>query len=140
MKTPKYFTAILFALANLVCVGTLAAQTPVATPPPAIEEDEIIKVNSRLVVVPVSVVDAQGNPVSGLGMDDFRLMEEGRRQTIESVGTAESVPLEIALLFDVSASTDRMFRLARDRAKFLREVMKSDDQHLYSRSGSSLSL
>ena len=66
----------------------------------------MIKVDSRLVVVPVSVVDPAGEPVLGLGLEDFRVSEDGRQQILESVGTAEQVPLEIALLFDVSASTD----------------------------------
>src|SRR4051794_25924086 len=79
------------------------AQTP--TPKPTKEDDEVIKVSSRLIVVPVSVTDTQGQPVQGLTAADFRIAEEGRPQKIENVGTADAVPLEIALLFDVSAST-----------------------------------
>ena len=57
----------------------------------------MIKVDSRLVVVPVSVVDPAGEPVLGLGLEDFRVSEDGRQQILESVGTAEQVPLEIGL-------------------------------------------
>lgn len=89
----------------------------------------MIKVDSRLVVVPVSVTNANGEPVLGLTLKDFNILEEGRVQLIESVGSAEKVPLEIALLFDVSASTDAMFRFQQETAaKFLKEVLRPEDR------------
>lgn len=104
-----------------------AGQTP--TPRPTPPEDEVIKVNSRLIVVPVSVTDANGLPVTGLTAADFRVLEENRPQTLESVGSADVVPLEIALLFDVSASTDKMFRFQQETAaKFLKDVMRPMDR------------
>ena len=115
---------VLIALALLTAASWAQTPTPRATP-----DDEVIKVSSRLVVVPVSVTDDKGNPVVGLTAADFRISEEGRRQTIESVGSADVVPLEIALLFDVSASTDAMFRFEQDTAaKFLADVMKPTDR------------
>ncbi len=101
----------------------------VAPTPPVKEEDQVIKVNSRLVVVPVSVVDPNGEPVVGLKVDSFKISEENRSQAIDSVGDAEKVPLEIALLFDVSASTDAMFRFQQETAaKFLKEVLRPEDR------------
>ena len=53
------------------------AQTP--TPKPkATPDDEVIKVDSRLVVVPVSVTDANGQAVLGLTAKDFRIAEDGK--------------------------------------------------------------
>lgn len=106
------------------------SQTPTPTPTPRISEDtDVIKVDSRLIVIPVSVVDANGEPVTGLTAADFRVLESGRVQQLETVGGADVVPLEIALLFDVSASTDAMFRFQQETAaKFLREVMRPDDR------------
>ncbi|HKX84528.1 MAG TPA: hypothetical protein VJL58_09950, partial [Pyrinomonadaceae bacterium] len=101
-------------------------QTPTPTPIP--EEEGIVKVKSQLVAIPVSVTDPSGNPVLGLKADDFTVIEEGRRQTIDSVADANKVPLDIALLFDVSASTDAMFKFEQETAaKFLREVMRPID-------------
>lgn len=112
-----------------ILLSAIAANAQTPTPTPKVIDDEIIKVESRLVVVPVSVTDANGQAVSGLTAQDFRLLEEGRGQTIENVGTAASVPLEIALLFDVSASTDKMFKFEQDTAaKFLQDVMRPDDR------------
>lgn len=122
--------AVSFFLATVVwaCSPVASAQSPTPTPA-AREEDQVIKVDSRLVVVPVSVVDPNGNPVLGLRAENFRITEEGREQAIESVGNAETVPLEIALLFDVSASTDAMFKFQQETAaKFLREVLRADDR------------
>jgi Ca-activated chloride channel family protein len=106
------------------------SQTPVGTPPPLPEvDDEIIKVESRLVVVPVSVTDGNGNPVRGLGAESFRVRENNRNQEIAEVSAAEKIPLEIALLFDVSASTDAMFKFEQETAaKFLQDVMRPIDR------------
>lgn len=104
------------------------AQTPKPTPPAA-DDDDIVKVNSRLVVVPVSVTDAAGQPVTGLKAANFRIAEEGKNQQIETVSDADKVPLEIALLFDISASTDSMFQFEQDTAaRFLRDVMRPEDR------------
>jgi Ca-activated chloride channel family protein len=75
------------------------------------------------------VVDRNGEPVTGLKTEDFAVKEEGRNQAIETVGDAMSTPLEIAVLFDISASTDAMFKFQQETAaKFLREVMRPDDR------------
>ena len=99
-------------------------------PPPIIEEDKgIIKVESRLVIVPVSVTDGNGNPIKGLAKENFRVKENARGQEIAEVSDAEKVPLEIAVLFDVSASTDPMFEFERKTAaQFLQEVMRPVDR------------
>ena len=122
----------LFFVVNLLLLVSLAAfsQKPAPTATPKISDDEgVIKVDSRLVVIPVSVTDASGQPVQGLKIGDFSVTEEGRRQKIDSVLPAEAVPLEIALLFDVSASTDAMFKFEQDTAaKFLQDVLKPNDR------------
>jgi len=56
-------------------------------------------------------------------------LEEGKNQKIEDVAPGEKVPLEIALLFDVSASTDAMFGYELDTAaRFLAGVMRPEDR------------
>lgn len=131
MKLRTLFSTALLTALFLASFTLLSAQTPTPTPgsSKAKEDDEVIKVSSRLIVVPISVVDANGNPVTGLKAEDFRLKEENRPQLIDSVGNAETVPLEIALLFDISATTSPMFKFQQETAaKFLREVMKPSDR------------
>src|SRR5688500_2001314 len=71
---------LLAVLALFSCVSFAAGQTirdlpppppapkpkPKPTPPPKDEDFDVIKTNSNLVMVPVSVVDAQGQAVHGL--------------------------------------------------------------------------
>jgi len=105
------------------------AQTPKSTPTPVAEDGDIIKVDSRLVVVPVSVTDAAGQPVLGLKAQDFRILEENKSQEIAQVSDAEKIPLEIALLIDVSSSLNPLFKFQQETAaKFLQEVMRPEDR------------
>ena len=126
-KFPRLFVSLFFATClSLAVIGQTATPTPKSL---GSDEGQVIKVDSRLVVVPVAVTDANGQPVQGLKASDFRIAEEGRPQKIDTVSPAEAVPLEIVLLFDVSASTDAMFRFEQDTAaKFLQEVLRPIDR------------
>lgn len=124
MKHSAFLFVLIFAF-----VFSAFAQTAQPTPQKAQEEDEVIKINSRLVVVPVSVLDPSGQPVPGLTAKDFRVSEENKPQEVAQVSDAEQVPLEIALLFDISASTDAMFQFEQETAaQFLKSVMRPQDR------------
>lgn len=121
--------SIFFILAIIFVFNSAANAQITPPPPPVIDDGEIIKIDSRLIVVPVSVLDANGQPVLGLTAKDFRIKEQNQAQEIAEVSDAEKVPLEIALLFDVSASTDTMFKFQQETAaKFLQEVMRPEDR------------
>ena len=102
---------------------------PKPPPPPKDEDYEVVRVTSNLVVVPVSVTDSAGQPVLGLKVPDFRLEEEGRAQEIAEIGDPEQVPLDIAILLDVSSSVDARFAFEQQAAAgFLKQVLKSGDR------------
>ncbi|MCA1632665.1 MAG: VWA domain-containing protein [Acidobacteria bacterium] len=105
---------------------------PATTPAPseeAIDEDEVVRVTSNLVVVPVSVTDAGGNAVQGLKVGDFKLEEEARAQELSAVGDADQVPLDIAIVFDVSSSVTKNFEFEKKSAAgFLKQVLKPIDR------------
>ncbi len=123
----KQFALILTLI--LVFAFSVFAQKTQPTPPKTEDEGDVIKVESRLVVVPVSVTDSLGQPVQGLKAQDFRVAEDNKNQEIAQIGDAEKVPLEIALLFDISASTDAMFQFEQETAaKFLQQVMRPEDR------------
>lgn len=129
MRKIRHSYPALLIFTILASAFAASAQTAKPTPPIPDDDGEVIKVDSRLIVVPVSVTDANGEPVLGLTAKDFRLSEENRNQVIDNVGGAEVVPLDIAVLFDVSASTDTMFRFEQETAAaFLRDVMKENDR------------
>src|ERR1051325_79201 len=110
------------------------APTPKPTPtpaPPRDEDFEVIKVSSNLVMVPVSVVDASGQAVHGLQVGDFRLDEEGKQQQIVEIGNPDQVPLDIAILFDVSSSVSEKGFFGfqqKAAAAFLKQVLKPSDR------------
>lgn len=103
--------------------------TPTPVPTPKDEDFDIIRTTSNLVMVPVSVVDGSGQPVKGLKIADFLLEEEGKRQEIAQIGDPEEVPLEIALLIDISGSTHTRFDFEKQAAsQFLKQVLKPQDR------------
>lgn len=144
----KYFGPALLAavLALFFCSTFAAAQslkdlpppppppptpTPTPIPTPKDEDFDIIRTTSNLVMVPVSVVSPQGQPVLGLKLADFRLHEEGREQQIAELGNPDQVPLDIAILFDISSSVSQkgFFEFQQKAAaSFLRQVLKPVDR------------
>jgi Ca-activated chloride channel family protein len=110
--------------------------TPKPTPTPkrveeTLDETDVVRTTSNLVVVPVAVTDASGNAVQGLKKEDFSLEEEGRAQDLQAVGDADQVPLDIVILFDISSSvTARSFFELQQQAaaSFLRQVLKPVDR------------
>jgi Ca-activated chloride channel homolog len=63
-----------------------------------------IKVRVNVVNVPVSVLDKAGIPVVDLSKNDFKLYEDGTRQTIRYFSSAVVPPLRIGLILDTSNS------------------------------------
>jgi len=91
-------------------------------------EAETIRIPSNLVAVPVSVTDANGEPVRNLKAEDFRLEEEGVAQQLQTLGEPGKTPIELALLFDVSRSVRNRFDFEREAAtRFLREILRPGD-------------
>jgi len=100
-------------------------QKPKPTPEP---EAPPIRIDTNLVAVPVSVTDAEGNPVRNLTVEDFQLEEEGVKQQIQPLGEPGKTPIELALLFDVSRSVRNRFDFERETAgRFLKEILKPGD-------------
>ena len=101
---------------------------PTSTPRPAAkdESDEIIKVNSVLVPIPVSVLDTSGKAVTDLKLTDFELKIDGKVVEIGDLARSET-PIRMAMLFDNSASV----LIARDFEKeaavrFFRRVIRPE--------------
>ena len=92
------------------------------------EEGEVLRIESKLVAVPVSVTDAKGEPIRGLKPEDFQLEEEGRLQQLVTLGDPGQTPVELSLVFDVSGSVYERFKFQQDAAaRFLRQVLKPKD-------------
>jgi VWFA-related protein len=80
-----------------------ANAVPAATPE-EVEEGDVVRVDTSLVTVPVSVLDRQGRFVPNLRREDFSVFENGVEQSIAYFEPAEK-PFTVALVLDTSAST-----------------------------------
>lgn len=85
---------------------TVPAPLPTATPSAdtSTSDDEIIKVNTQLVSVPVRVMDRKGRFIGGLAKENFRVFENGKEQQIAHFSN-ENEPFTVALVLDMSYST-----------------------------------
>lgn len=84
--------------------GNRPKPAPTATPL-SDDENEVIKVETELVTMPVSVLDRDGRFISGLTQRDFQIFENGIQQQIEHFQSVEQ-PFTVILLIDVSPSTE----------------------------------
>ena len=95
---------------------------------PAEEPGEVLRIDSKLVAVPVSVTDPKGEPIRGLKPEDFQLQEEGRLQQLVALGDPGQTPVELSLVFDVSGSVYERFKFQQEAAaRFLKQVLKPKD-------------
>src|ERR671916_1785336 len=58
------------------------AQNPAAPAPFEIGEDEVLKIDTDMVLVEVTVTDAAGRPARGLRAEDFKLYDDGEERAI----------------------------------------------------------
>ena len=113
-----------------------SVEKPLPTPTPAmttaislaVDDDDIIRVNSNLVAIPASVVSKSGKPLSGLKLEDFTLLVDGTPATLSEVNFAET-PVRLVMLFDNSSSQTAARDLEKKAAlKFFKRVLRPVDQ------------
>ncbi len=68
------------------------------------DNDDVIKVNTQLVSVPVRVMDKKGRFIGGLQKENFTVTEDGVEQEIDLFSN-EHEPFTVALVLDMSYST-----------------------------------
>jgi Ca-activated chloride channel family protein len=117
-------TLLLFALA--ACLLTFGATVTARQ-----DEDEVVRVNSDLVVLNVTVTDKQGLYVHKLSRPDFKILEDGREQQV-SLFSVEETPFAAAILLDTSGSMESRLTLARAAAvRFLEGLREEDVASVY---------
>lgn len=82
----------------------------------AAEVDDVVRVRTEEVLLPVSVRDWSGISINGLNRDDFIVYDEGVRQEIRSFNR-QRVAANIVLLLDASGSVFQQMRFIREAAK-----------------------
>lgn len=89
-------------------------------------EGDVIRFDTALVTVPVTVLDRNGRYVPQLRREDFRLYENGEEQKIAYFGTTDS-PFSVVLLIDTSGSTQLRLDDIQDAAiNFVGKLKPSD--------------
>ena len=151
--------AISLPLFSLLCIsgGTVCAQTPaeMGPPPPAppvlrpaksivavpaasqppkedepeVEENDIVRVSTSLITVPAEVMDRSGRYIGTLRKDDFRIYENGVEQDVAYFASIEQ-PFTVALLLDVSGSTQSQLQAIRSAANTFIKGLRPNDRLL----------
>ncbi len=93
-----------------------------------VDEDDVLRIDTDMVLVEVTVTDAQGRPVRGLRAEDFKLYDDGEARDIAFVnverrGGAER-PVAVVFAVDVSGSmtSEEMVRLQSALGVFSQKV------------------
>lgn len=89
-------------------------------------EGDVIRFDTSLVTVPVTVLDRYGRYVPQLRRENFRILENGVEQKIAYFATTDS-PFSVVLLIDTSGSTQLRLEDIQDAAiKFVDKLKPTD--------------
>jgi Ca-activated chloride channel homolog len=136
----RYFIAIL-AVAGLFGQATITPRSKTASHPsasqPQAQQDEppplpkaTIRVDSNLVLVPVTVLDPLTRMVTGLDAENFQVFENGVQQKITSFGSEDS-PLSIGIVLDTSGSMGGNLAVSRQGVvEFFKSANPEDEAFL----------
>lgn len=92
------------------------------------EQQTTIRTDVNVVSAYFTVRDGKGKLITDLKKDDFRVLEDGRPQTISNFAQHSDVPLNVGILLDTSTNLSRTLGLEADAAgSFFRTVMRKGD-------------
>lgn len=119
---PSSHRGTLFGSISLIALLLMAASVHAQETP----VEDVIKVNTDLVVFDAQVIDKQKRVVSNLTREDFTLTDRGVRQEI-TYFSRDELPLSIILLLDVSRSVRPILHDIRDGALHALRRLKAAD-------------
>lgn len=101
---------------------------PSSTSGDEVDSDDVVRITSNLVPIPVSVVDRQGNAVVNLKLEDFELRVDGTVRPLTDLTRSET-SVRLAMLFDNSGSLDAAREFEKQAAiRFFRKVLRPKDE------------
>ena len=95
--------------------------------PEEVEAGDVIRVETTLVTLPVSVTDRDGRYIPNLTKTDFRLWEDGIEQQVAFFSSVDK-PFSVVLLLDTSGSTRFKIEEIQDAAIAFVNQLRSDDR------------
>lgn len=102
--------------------------SPISLPKttPQVGDDDVIKIDSALVPIPVSVLNLNGQAVTNLRLEDFELFVDGQKAEIGDIARSET-PVRLALLFDNSSSVTIAREFEKKAAiRFFKNVIRPE--------------
>ncbi len=91
------------------------------------EDDEVLRVDTQLVDVPLVITDKTGKPILNLKQNNFVVYEDGKRQEVTDFA-ATNAPFEVALLLDTSGSTRSDLALIQRAAENFINSLRAGDK------------
>jgi len=92
-----------------------------------VDDEDVVRVRTEEVLLPISVLDEAGRPVVGLEEEDFLVYDNGVRQQITSFNRRR-VPANIVLLLDASGSVFSQMRFIRAAARRFVQGLSIEDR------------
>ncbi len=122
------------SLLFLICLTAAAfssSQTGQSSAPPPDSASESpgfsLRVETTLVLIPVSVTDSLNRFVVGLDKDNFGVFENGVRQKVTHL-SGEDAPLSVGLLVDTSGSMGSKLDISRQAVSQFLKTMNPQDE------------
>ena len=99
---------------------------PAATEPATDDDGDVLRVETNLITIPVSVYDRNGLYIPSLQQADFKIFEDGEEQEIAYFATSEK-PFTVILLLDTSPSTEyRIDEIQQAAIAFVNQLKMQD--------------
>lgn len=95
--------------------------------PEEVDAGDVIRVNTTLVTLPVSVTDRDGRYIPNLRKEDFRLWEDGVEQPVAFFSSVDK-PFSVVLMLDTSGSTRFRLEEIQDAAVTFVNQLRQDDR------------
>lgn len=95
--------------------------------PEEVDAGDVVRVNTTLVTLPVSVMDRDGRYIPNLRKEDFRLWEEGVEQDVAFFSSVDK-PFSVVLMIDTSGSTRFRLEEIQDAAITFVSQLRQDDR------------
>jgi Ca-activated chloride channel family protein len=95
--------------------------------PEEVGEGDIVRVETTLVSIPVSVMDRDGKFIPNLRKEDFHIWEDGIEQQVAYFASTEK-PFTVALVIDTSGSTKTRLQEIQDAAIAFIGQLRPDDR------------
>ena len=96
-------------------------------PPPESRRAASLRIDTNLVLVPVSVLDPQNHPVTGLEKEHFRVLDDRVEQAITHF-SMDDEPVAVGLVFDISGSMGPKLQKSRQAAAEFFRTSNTDDE------------